>query len=107
MGAMAGGKFGALVGSIIPGPGTVVGGILGSILGGIAGKVSSTGVRRMPFHNARKEYNEAIESARAAINGKMEDSREEVERLQWVYQSKLREFFFAGGIGCEAADKRP
>lgn len=93
VGAMAGGKLGALVGSIIPGPGTVVGGILGSILGGIAGKVSSTGVRRMPFHNARKEYNEAIESARAAINGKMEDSREEVERLQWVYQSKLREFF--------------
>jgi uncharacterized protein YcfJ len=92
VGAMAGGKLGALIGSIIPGPGTVIGAILGSIVGGIAGKVTSTGVRRLPFHKAREEYNEAIESARAAINGKLEASKEEVERLGWEYQAKLREF---------------
>jgi hypothetical protein len=91
-GALLGGKVGAFIGSIIPGPGTVIGGILGSIIGGITGKLASTGVRRMPFHSARKEYNEAIEQARTAINEELDDSKQEVRRLQTEYQSKFEQF---------------
>jgi hypothetical protein len=91
-GALLGGKLGALIGSIIPGPGTVIGGIFGSILGGICGKMTSTTVRKLPFHAAREEYNRTVQSARSTIESAMSDSKERVRDLQQKYQSQFEEF---------------
>lgn len=91
-GAFIGGKLFALIGSIIPGPGTVIGGIFGSILGGIFGKMASSGIRKAPFHNAREQYNTAIETARSEIDTAVEGSRQRVRDLQQEYQDNFRTY---------------
>jgi hypothetical protein len=91
-GALIGGKLGALIGSIIPGPGTVIGGILGSIVGGISGKMASSGIRKVPFYSAREQYNTAIRTARSEIDTAIEGSRQRIGSLQQEYQEKFRAY---------------
>lgn len=91
-GALVGGKIGAFLGSIIPGPGTVVGGIAGSILGGVFGKMASTCMRKMPFYTAREDYNTIVQSAQLSIEDAMDDSKERVRDLQRRYQTQFEEF---------------
>ena len=91
-GALLGGKLGALIGSIIPGPGTVIGGILGSIVGGISGKMASSGIRKVPFYSAREQYNNAIKTARSEIDTAVYGSRQRVRDLEREYQEKFQTY---------------
>lgn len=91
-GAVLGAKIGAFVGSILPGPGTIIGGIFGSLLGGISGKMASSSVRKLPFYNAREHYNTAVEAAQSEINTAIDDSRKKVHVLQREYQEKFSAF---------------
>lgn len=88
IGGLAGAKLGALIGSVIPGPGTIIGTFIGGIAGAVTGKFAATGIRMVPFKAARDEYNTAIENAQSSVNSQIENSKVRVRELQAEYQQK-------------------
>ena len=58
LGAVGGGKIGALIGTaIVPGIGTAIGGAIGAIGGAIGGRFLSNKAKALPLNNAIESYN--------------------------------------------------
>jgi hypothetical protein len=89
--ALAGAKIGGVVGTVFPGPGTVIGAIVGSIVGAIGGKVTATAFRHVPFKEAREAYNKAVTSAQESVELKIQRSKQRIADLQAKYQQRFIE----------------
>lgn len=88
-GGFVGAKIGALVGSVIPGPGTVIGTFCGGIIGAVTGKMASTGIRMSAFNEARDRYNSTILEAQIEVRRQMHLSKERIRALRDVYQARF------------------
>ena len=75
-GGIAGWTVGASIGSIFPGPGTVVGGIIGGIIGGISGRVGSNKIKRVSLEKAHREYNVLFQEKSKEIQSLQKDARQ-------------------------------
>ncbi len=87
-GGLAGAKLGALIGSVFPGPGTVIGAAAGGIGGAILAKFGANIYRLAPFKEALEEYNRSIEKAQHHVNWQIDNSKDRVALLQTEYQQK-------------------
>jgi hypothetical protein len=90
-GAFGGAKAGAFAGAFLGPIGAAIGGLLGAVAGGVGGKMLSTGIRHVPFHNAKAAYEGMVDSAQAAIDLAVDRSRDQVRQLQSTYQSRYAE----------------
>lgn len=88
-GALAGSKAGGWLGSIFGVFGSAIGAAVGAIIGGVSGKLAATGIRHIPFNNARDEYNTAVSNAQTAVTAEIKRSKERVRELQGEYQVKF------------------
>jgi hypothetical protein len=90
-GAFGGAKVGALAGAFLGPIGAAIGGLIGALAGGVGGKMLSTGIRHVPFHNAKTAYEGMVDSAQAAIDIAVDRSRDQVRQLQSTLQFRYAE----------------
>jgi hypothetical protein len=90
-GAFGGAKAGAFAGAFLGPIGAAIGGLFGAIAGGIGGKMLSTGIRHVPFQQAKTKYEETADSAQQSISIAIDRTRDDVRKLQNTYQLQYLE----------------
>ena len=81
IGAMTGGEIGAIAGSIIPGPGTIIGAVVGIVGGAIVGRNITNDIKQEPIKKALKE----MKKSRRKL-------KQEAKKIQEKYNKQFNEF---------------
>lgn len=86
-GSGTGAAVGATLGSVFPGPGTVIGGVVGAIIG----RLSTNGIKALPFRHAAAEYDRLRYEADAAAKQSSDQALQRVSGTILEEQKKYRQ----------------
>ncbi|MDE0518478.1 MAG: hypothetical protein OXH36_02830 [Bdellovibrionales bacterium] len=89
IGAMTGGEIGAIAGSIIPGPGTVIGAGMGVVIGAIMGRNITNDIKQEPLKEAIKKLKKSRRRLKLEAKKIQEKYNQQFNKFKKEEQNKI------------------